>query len=69
MAKDGSEITRLTNLPGIVDLTPDWSPSGLQIVFASTRNGTHKIYKMNSDGSDEIRLTNSPGDDLSPRWR
>ena len=47
------------------------APTRAKIVFASTRNGNHgnaEIYVMNTDGSQQIRLTHYPGDDTDPAW-
>jgi Tol biopolymer transport system component len=47
------------------------APTRAKIVFASTRNGNHgnaEIYVMNTDGSQQIRLTHYPGDDTDPTW-
>ncbi|HEY3025338.1 MAG TPA: hypothetical protein VGJ55_04205 [Pyrinomonadaceae bacterium] len=39
-----------------------------RIVFVSDRDGNAEIYKMLSDGSHEIRLTNNPAQDRQPSW-
>ena len=47
------------------------APKRAKIVFASTRNGNHgnaEIYVMNTDGSQQIRLTHYPRDDTDPTW-
>ena len=47
------------------------APTRAKIVFASTRNGNHgnaEIYVMNTDGSQQVRLTHYPGDDTDPTW-
>ena len=47
------------------------APTRSKIVFASTRNGNHgnaEIYVMNTDGSQQVRLTHYPGDDTDPTW-
>ena len=47
------------------------APTRAKIVFASTRNGNHgnaEIYVMNTDGSQQIRLTHYAGDDTDPIW-
>jgi Tol biopolymer transport system component len=47
------------------------APTRAKIVFASTRNGNHgnaEIYVMNTDGSQQIRLTYYPRDDTDPTW-
>ena len=39
-----------------------------KIVFASSRDGNFEIYVMDSDGTNEERLTNNPTADLTPSW-
>lgn len=43
-------------------------PMRAKIVFTSTRDGNAEIYMINTDGSEQIRLTNHPGDDFDPTW-
>ena len=46
-------------------------PTRPKIVFASTRNGNRgnaEIYVMNTDGSQQVRLTHYPGNDADPTW-
>ena len=45
-------------------LTPA-APAGV-IVFESTRDGQHEIYRMNADGSAQTRLTDNPATDNLP---
>src|SRR5262245_41310357 len=47
------------------DSQPDRSPA---LAFVSQRDGDQEIYRMNPDGSGQIRLTNNPGRDLNPVW-
>ena len=44
------------------------APTRAKIVFTSTHDGNAEIYMMNADGSEQIRLTNLPGDDFDPTW-
>lgn len=37
-----------------------------KIIFQSTRDGNFEIYSMNADGSDQVRLTNNPANDVNP---
>src|SRR5262245_24693291 len=48
--------------------TPAWSPDGQSIAFQSNRAGNMDIYVMAADGSNPIRLTDSPADDGMPAW-
>jgi Tol biopolymer transport system component len=43
-------------------------PTRPKIVFTSTRDGNGEIYMMNADGSEEVQLTDHPGDDFDPVW-
>ena len=58
------------NLPPIVfnDLEPVWSPNGSKIAFTSDRDGNFEIYVMNTDGSGQVNLTNSPFADADSDW-
>lgn len=38
------------------------------ILFSSNRDGNFEIYKMNADGTDQQRLTNSPESESGGRW-
>ena len=39
-----------------------------RIAFTSTRDGNFEIYAMNTDGTNQIRLTNNPAFDAFPSW-
>ena len=70
MNPDGTDETNLTNNPAI-DMTPEWSPDGTRIAFASDRDGFPvllDIFVMNADGTSPINLTNSTNTDLAPSW-
>lgn len=43
-------------------------PTSGKIAFLSQRGGNLEIYVMNTDGSDQVRLTNDLVTDLSPAW-
>jgi TolB protein len=47
---------------------PAWSPNGRRFAFSSTHEGNQEIYTAAADGSDLIRLTQSPGVDTHPCW-
>ena len=68
MKADGSDWQRLTDDPGF-DFTPQFSPDGQKIAFASDRNGeTMQLYVMAADGSSVTRLTDNTGNDRDPSW-
>lgn len=46
---------------------PAWSPHGDRIAFVSDEGGSNRIYLVNPDGADVVRITDGP-DDLSPAW-
>lgn len=50
------------------DYWPHFSPDGESIVFTTNRDEDFEIYVMNSDGSVQLRLTESRGIDMHPRW-
>jgi TolB protein len=47
---------------------PAWSPDGLRFAFSSTHEGNQEIYTASADGSNIVRLTQSPGLDAHPCW-
>jgi eukaryotic-like serine/threonine-protein kinase len=50
------------------DVSPDFSPDGKRIVFASTRSGPLEIWVCESDGSNARQLTFLGGIACNPRW-
>lgn len=68
---DGTGARKLTtSLPAdvLVPEHPTWSPDGRRIAFVARRNGQHKIWTMNADGSNPVQLTTDAGFDQSPSW-
>jgi TolB protein len=47
---------------------PAWSPDGRRFAFSSNHEGNQEIYTAAADGSDLIRVTQSPGIDAHPCW-
>src|SRR5439155_27073989 len=39
-----------------------------KIAFTSSHDGNPVIYTMEAEGSNQTRLTNNPGYDVSPEW-
>ena len=44
------------------------APTTPKILFSSARDGNGEIYIMNPDGSEQVRLTQHPADDLNAVW-
>ena len=68
---DGSDLHQVpVTLPsGSGARQPSWSPDGAWIVFSLTRGGGADLYAVRPDGSDLVRLTDSPGSGYSsPEW-
>ena len=64
----GSEPVNLSTDPNADDflqwIEDDlWSPDGTRILLASDRSGSMELPTMSADGSDLVRLTNSPDSD------
>ena len=67
MEADGSNVRQLTH--GGVD--PTWSPDGKYIAYGSASAGNvhiPNIYVIDSDGSNDYRLTHYDGYDGEPAW-
>jgi len=68
----GPGIHNLTNSADSEDYQPHWFESGgilfgnEFIVFTSEQDGNPEIFRMNPDGSDQVRLTDNPAADHSP---
>jgi len=63
----GGEISNLSDLPSR-ESSPDWSPSGEQILFVSNRDVVPDVWVMNRDGSDVQHLTATGQPHGSPHW-
>jgi TolB protein len=72
MNADGSELRFLLPFPMAPDERyPDWSPSGEKIVFTKGIDQEAKmdVWKMDPNGSDQKRLTNTPKkNESAPDW-
>jgi Tol biopolymer transport system component len=59
----------ISQMPGVADRGPAWSPDGEEIVFWRQHfDGTSGIWKMNADGSNQVRLTGDANIDSYPAW-
>ena len=61
---EGGRETRLTDAEGLDD-GPEYSPDARYIYFNSERTGAMKIWRMNSNGTNQIQVTN---DDQYADW-
>ena len=77
MNADGSGVRQLTRNTRtrtgtpVHEQAPAWSPTGRHIAFVSNRDGgEYKIYRMDADGSRQVRLTSGPAyvTDHTPAW-
>jgi Tol biopolymer transport system component len=63
----GNDFRKLTTNE-FADFQPAWT-SGSDIVFVSNRTGNNEVFMMNGDGSEQLQLTDDPGDDIMPSCR
>lgn len=68
MRSDGSELTRLTNIPDMDTESPSWSPDGKSIVFTMSTSTGGTLYRMQADGSDMQILYESESFIEHPDW-
>jgi TolB protein len=68
---DGSDVRKLTDVRGVINDDPQWSPDGTRIAFIRRVGfeGNEQIYMMNADGSDQRNLSNSKLEEYGPVWR
>lgn len=45
-----------------------WSPDGKNLVYTGTLQGSESIYRINADGSAELRMTMAKGSDDGPEY-
>jgi Tol biopolymer transport system component len=71
---DGSDLRQVTDIPGISEY-PTWAPDSSRIAFDCTfgrilANGTgdFEICVVNFDGTELMRLTDTPGENKQPAW-
>jgi TolB protein len=50
------------------DEYPGWSPDGSRMIFQSHRNGKYGIWTMNTDGTDQVKLTTGNDNEMYPNW-
>jgi TolB protein len=67
MNPEGSELTNLTNNPGL-DYNPVWSPDGRNLAFVSYRDGNDEVYVLDLESNELTRVTDNPAFDGQPAW-
>jgi TolB protein len=67
VALDASE-NRLLTMGLSRNTSPAVSADGRTVAFVSTRDGNQEIYTMNPDGSNQRRMTKTPGREWNPRF-
>src|SRR5829696_2786173 len=71
MRANGSAQRRLSDTAGVANHDPQWSADGQKIVFTSHpafKEIDSEIYTMDSDGSEEVNLTDETAWDTDPSW-
>ena len=78
MEKDGSNLKQITftveknytdtGVPRGGNYNPVWSPDNSKIVYVSAENTSPDIFVINTDGSGNKKLTDSPLRDELPAW-
>ncbi len=65
---DGSNVTPVTT-DGGGGWSPSWSPEGTRIVFARSDGTYLDLFAIDADGSNLVRLTNTPAsEEAGPEW-
>jgi Tol biopolymer transport system component/predicted Ser/Thr protein kinase len=66
---DGSNATRLTRGPGVLQGSPSWSPDGQWVAFDAGSEITQvAIWAIRTDGSGLRQVTRGPGRGVLPSW-
>lgn len=66
MDANGGNVLKLTETADAKD--PSVSPDGTRIAYVSRLAGNYDVWVMDPDGSNNIRITDSQGDESSPSW-
>ena len=82
MNADGTNIQQVTHdsaatptfVPGGIfpslrgSVTPAWAPDGRSVAYASNRSGNYEIYTMSPGGTNTVKVTDTPDQEMSVGW-
>jgi WD40 repeat protein len=79
VSQDGSNLRTLTTRPGTGPIGISWSPDGRYISYnglpdgspppsLDSYNGSHDIFVINADGTEDRNLTTTTDDEFLPEW-
>lgn len=63
---NGNSLKQLTEQGN--NVSPKWSPDGTKLTFISDRTDYQKVYTMNSNSSNQTKITSGEYDEESPVW-
>jgi TolB protein len=64
---DGQNAHAVTNF-GNLSLSPDWSPSGKELLFVSYKDGAPELYLMNMASERATKISPHKGFSIGPAW-
>ncbi len=67
-ALEGGVVRRLTGVPDMHDRSPEWSPDGQTIAYASERSGFYELHLVGRDGANDRQLTSAGADHSDHEW-
>ena len=67
MDYDGHNVQRIT-ANGSINLNPDFSPNGKEIVYTSYKKGNPDLYRRDLFSTAEARISSHPGINITGAW-
>jgi TolB protein len=65
---NGAAATAGFGVGGSVEASPSWAPSGSQLVFVSTTNGTADLFTLETSGATPVALVLDESPAVEPAW-